>query len=51
MFLNKDTTKLSYNEIEEILNDILEQYLDGIGENTSLDGVVDFGNNVGYKNK
>ena len=51
MFLNKDTTKLSYNEIEKILNDILEQYLDGIGENTSLDGVVDFGNNVGYKNK
>ena len=44
-------TGLNFNEVDEILNDILEQYLDGIGENTDEDGNIDFGNNVGYKNK
>lgn len=44
-------TSLNFNEVEEILNDILEQYLDGVGENTDEDGNIDFGNNVGYKNK
>ena len=47
----KNTTGLKFNEVEEILNDVLEQYLEGIGENTDEDGNIDFGNNVGYKNK
>ena len=49
--LKENTTGLTYNEIEEILNDVLEQYLDGIGENTDEDGNIDFGNGVGYKTK
>ena len=49
--LNENTTGLKFNEVEEILNDVLEQYLEGIGENTDEDGNIDFGNNVGYKNK
>ena len=44
-------TGLNFDEVEKILNDILEQYLDGIGENTDEDGNIDFGDNVGYKNK
>jgi hypothetical protein len=49
--LKENTTGLNYNEIEEILNDILEQYLDGIGENTDENGNIDFGYGVGYKTK
>jgi hypothetical protein len=49
--LNENTTGLKFNEVEEILNDVLEQYLDGIGENTDENGNIDFGNGVGYKTK
>jgi phosphomannomutase len=49
--LKENTTGLTYNEIEEILNDVLEQYLEGIGENTDENGNIDFGNGVGYKTK
>jgi hypothetical protein len=49
--LNENTTGLKFNEVEEILNDVLEQYLDGIGENTDENGNIDFGKGVGYKTK
>jgi hypothetical protein len=42
---------MKYNEIEEILNDVLKQYLEGIGENTDENGNIDFGKGVGYKTK
>jgi hypothetical protein len=46
--LNED---LNLDTVDRILNDILEQYLDGIGENTDENGNIDFGGGVGYKNK
>jgi hypothetical protein len=51
--LQKEETNadLNLNTVDRILNDILEQYLDGIGENTDENGNIDFGGGVGYKNK
>ena len=49
--LNENTKGLSLLEAEKILNNILEEYLDGLGENTGQDGIIDFGYNVGYKTK
>ena len=51
--LQKEETNadLNFNKVDEILTDILNQYLDGIGENTDENGKIDFGGGVGYKNK
>jgi hypothetical protein len=51
--LQKEETNanLNFDAVDRILNDILEQYLDGIGENTDENGNIDFGGGVGYKNK
>jgi hypothetical protein len=46
--INED---LNFDAVDGLLNDILEQYLDGIGENTDENGNIDFGGGVGYKNK
>jgi hypothetical protein len=46
--MNKE---LKFEEIESILEEIVEEYLEGIGENCDEDGNVDFGNKVGYKDK
>jgi hypothetical protein len=42
---------LKFEEIESILEEIVEDYLDGISENCDEGGNVDFGNGVNYKNK
>jgi hypothetical protein len=42
---------LKFEEIESILEEIVEDYLDGISENCDEDGNVDFGDGVNYKNK
>jgi hypothetical protein len=42
---------MKFEEVEIIIEEIIEDYLDGIGSNCNEDGVIDFGNGVGYKNK
>ena len=42
---------MKFEEVEIIIEEIIEDYLDGIGSNCYEDGVIDFGNGVGYKNK
>ena len=42
---------MKFEEVEKIIEEIVEDYLDGIGSNCSEDGVIDFGGGVGYKNK
>jgi len=42
---------LKFEEIESILEEIVEDYLDGISENCDEDGNVDFGDGINYKNK
>jgi hypothetical protein len=42
---------MKFEEIENIINEICEDYLDGISENCDENGNVDFGNDVNYKSK
>ena len=42
---------LKFEEIESILEELVEEYLDSIGENCDENGNVDFGDGVNYKNK
>jgi len=42
---------LKFEEIESILEEMVEEFLDGISENCDENGNVDFGNGVNYKNK
>ena len=42
---------MQFKEIDELLNNIVEEYLDGIAENTDEEGNVDFGSGIGYDNE
>jgi hypothetical protein len=42
---------MKFEEIENIINEICEDYLDGISDNCDEDGNIDFGRGVNYKNK
>jgi hypothetical protein len=42
---------MKFEKVEKIIEEIVEDYLDGVGSNCSKDGVINFGSGVGYKNK
>ena len=42
---------LKFEEVENILEELVTEYLHGIGENTDEDGNIDFGYGVGYKTR
>lgn len=42
---------MKFDEIEKIIEEIVEDYLDGIGSNCNEDGVIDFGGGVNFKDK
>jgi len=45
--LQENKMGLNYNEIEELLNDILEDYLDGVASDADEDGNIDAGDGTG----
>jgi hypothetical protein len=45
--LQENKMGLNYNEIEELLNDILEDYLDGVAGDADEDGNIDAGDGTG----
>ena len=43
---------LKFEEVESVLNELIEDYLDGISENTDSKGNIDWGGGVlGYESK
>lgn len=42
---------MKVKEIEEIIESVTEEFMDGIYSNTDDDGNVDFGNDVTYESK
>ena len=42
---------MKVKEIEEIIESVTEEFMDGIYSNTDDDGNVDFGNDVTYDSK
>ncbi len=42
---------MKFEEIKSIINNMCEDYLDGIEDNCDEDGNLDFGKGVGYSNE
>ena len=42
---------LSFKQVEKILTEALEDYLEGVGQDTDENGVIDFGGGLGYTDK
>jgi len=46
-----ENNNLKFEEVENLLDELVSEYLHGIGENTDEDGKFDFGGGVGYKTR
>jgi hypothetical protein len=43
---------LTFEQVETVLNELVEDYLEGVAQNTNEDGIINWGNGVlGYESE